>query len=313
MEFRYFTDLDSLTEAWARGQLDAVSGIQPPDVAALQDAAAGRLVRYPGTTLLAATFDLRAARKDFQDPGVRKALLEAINRDVLVRDVLGGLGERADSLIPPSSGMFDRGLSPTVAFDVDAATEALEEAGWKKGETSWTPKDAKDPLVIELLSPEESANPIAYAFATRVVDAWQNLGLAVRLVPLPASELLGERLAKGEFSVAVIPLAIGLDPDLYPLLASTQTRTGGTNVVGLQDPALDALLVAARTPVAEGARRAAYGALQKRLSEQVYVLPLAFRDDFVLFRDTVIGPESRAVGAPGDRWWDVLTWRLADG
>ena len=82
-----------------------------------------------------------------------------------------------------------------------------------------------------------------------MVDAWHDLGLAARQIPLPASELIGERLAQGDFQVAVIPLAIGLDPDLYPLLAASQTRMGGSNVSGLQDPELDKLLVAARTPV----------------------------------------------------------------
>jgi peptide/nickel transport system substrate-binding protein len=313
MEFRFYDDLDALTAAWAGGQLDAVSGIQPGDVEALQAAAAGRLLRYPGSTLLAATLDLRAGRSTFQDPHVRRALLESINRDVLVRDVLAGLGTPADSLIPPSSAMFDRAQSPVIPFDAAAATKLLEDADWTKGDVSWTPKDAKEPLVIELLSPEEPANPIAYGVAAHVVDAWQSIGLAVRHVPLPASELLGDRLAQGEFQVAVIPLAIGLDPDLYPLLASSQTRTGGSNVIGLQDPALDELLLDARAPVVEADREAAYATLQGRLAEQTYILPLVFRDDFVLFRDTVSGPESRPVGASGDRWWDVLTWRLADG
>jgi ABC-type transport system substrate-binding protein len=113
--------------------------------------------------------------------------------------------------------------------------------------------------------------------------------------------------------VAIVPLAIGLDPDLYPLLAASQARRGGSNIAGLQDPDLDKLLVAARTPVGAAARTAAYGALQKRLAERVYALPLAFRDEYVVFRDTVVGPAPRAVGGSGDRYWDVLTWRLADG
>ena len=43
------------------------------------------------------------------------------------------------------------------------------------------------------------------------------------------------------------------------------------------------------------------------------VLPLAFRDDYMVFRDTVSGPVSRPIAGSGDRYWDVLTWRLADG
>ena len=113
--------------------------------------------------------------------------------------------------------------------------------------------------------------------------------------------------------VTIVPFAIGLDPDVYPLLAASQTRTGGSNIIGLQDPDLDKLLIAARTPVDAAARSAAYAALQKRLEDRMYILPLAFRDEYVVFRDTVLGPESRPVGSAGDRYWDVLTWRLADG
>jgi peptide/nickel transport system substrate-binding protein len=312
-ELRYFDDLESLTAAWRDGELDAVSGVQPADIETLQTAATGRLVRYPGTTLLAANLDLRSTRAEFQDAKVRKALLESIDRDALVREVLGGFGSTAKSLIPDSSPMFDSTASPKLPFSVATARTDLTEAGWTAGDVSWTPKGAKEPLVIELLSPEESANPVAYQSARFVVDAWHALGLAVRLVPLPASELLDDRLGTGEFQVALVPLAIGLDPDLYPLLASSQTRTGGSNVSGLQDVELDKLLVAARTPVDVAARTTAYAALQARLTAQQYVLPLAFRDDYVLFRETVSGPASRPVAGSGDRYWDVLTWRLADG
>jgi peptide/nickel transport system substrate-binding protein len=312
-ELRYFDDLESLTDAWRDGDLDAVSGVQPADLATLQAAAPGRVVQYPGTTLLAATLNLRAGHREFQDPLVRRALLESIDRDAIVQDVLSDLGARADSLIPPSSPMFDAKASPVLKTSLSAAKKDLQAAGWKAGDVSWTPKGAKDPLVLEVLSPEESANPVAYTTAQLVVGAWHDLGFAARLVPLPASELLGDRIAQGDFQVAMVPLAIGLDPDLYPLLAASQTRTGGSNIAGLQDPALDALLVAARTPVADDARVAAYAALQARLTAQRYVLPLAFRDEYALFRDTVRGPESRPVGGPGDRYWDVLTWRLADG
>jgi len=57
----------------------------------------------------------------------------------------------------------------------------------------------------------------------------------------------------------------------------------------------------------------AYKALEQRLTDKVYMLPLTFRDEYVVLRDTVSGPESRPVGGPGDRYWDVLIWRLADG
>ena len=313
MEIRYYDDAATLRADWAAGDLDAAWGLQPADATALAGSAGARLVRYPGTTLLAVTLDLRHRDKAFQDPGVRRGLLEAIDREAIVNSVLDGLGSRADSLIPPSSTMFEPDASKPVAFDISDARKRLVDAGWKESGGSWVPKGATQPLVIELLCPEEGANPVAHATAAAVVDAWHALGLAVRLVPLPSTELLGNRLAHGAFQAAIVPLAIGLDPDVYPLLAASQTRTGGSNISGLQDPDLDKLLVAARTPVDIDERAAAYSDLQTRLAAQLYVLPLAFRDDYVVFRDTVSGPVSRPIGGSGDHYWDVLTWRLADG
>jgi peptide/nickel transport system substrate-binding protein len=313
IEVHYYDDVVALRAAWDAGVLDAAAGLPPADARALAATPGARLVAYPGTTLLGAALNLRGSHPEFQDPAVRRALLQAIDRDAIVAEVLKGLGSRADSLIPPSSPMFDAAGNAPIAFDPAGARKALAAAGWKAVDQGWVPKGAKDPIVIELLSPEELANPVAYAAAQAVVAAWHGIGLSVRHVPLPAAELLGDRLTRGSFQVAVLPMAIGLDPDLYPLLAASQTRTGGSNVSGLQDPDLDRLLVAARTPVDEAARITAYAALQQRLEDRAYMLPLAFRDEYVVFRSTVVGPESRPVGASGDRYWDVLTWRLADG
>jgi peptide/nickel transport system substrate-binding protein len=312
IEIRYYDDLAALRKDWDAGDLDAASGLQPADATALAATAGARLVRYPETTLLAVALNLRGA-DDFADPAVRKALLQAIDRDAIVRTALAGLGTRADSLIPPSSPVFDASASPEVAYDPAAARKGLTDAGWKSGATGWIPKGGSEAIVLEVLCPEETANPVAHAVAQAVVDAWHGIGMAARLVPLPPAELIGDRLTRSDYQAAVLPFAIGLDPDVYPLLAASQTRTGGSNVIGLQDPDLDKLLVAARSPIDDAERLAAYKALQVRLAARTYMLPIAFRDEYVVLRDTVTGPESRPVGSAGDRYWDVLIWRLADG
>jgi len=61
------------------------------------------------------------------------------------------------------------------------------------------------------------------------------------------------------------------------------------------------------------ARKAAYSALQKLLVTRQYLPPLAFADESIVVRNTVEGPTARQVGDPSDRFWDVLTWRLASG
>ena len=48
------------------------------------------------------------------------------------------------------------------------------------------------------------------------------------------------------------------------------------------------------------------------LSTSLYVLPLVFRDELALVGNEVTGATIRPVGDPGGRFWDVLTWRLAE-
>ncbi len=176
----------------------------------------------------------------------------------------------------------------------------------------WHRTAAAKPLEIEVLSPDEKSNPVVWAAARQVVANWRQMGFSVTHVGLPAGAFVTDRLAKGDFQVAVADVTIGLDPDLYPLLASSQTVTGGSNVMGVQDPALDKLLVAARAPGTMEARRTAYSKLQDQLAKGRYLLPLAFPDEVVVVRDTVEGPVVRQVADASDRFWDVLTWRLAE-
>jgi peptide/nickel transport system substrate-binding protein len=314
IEFRFFDDAATLAAAWAAGDLDGASGLPPSDAAILAEAAGARLLEYPSTTLLGVTLNLRPTHPEFGDPAVRRALLAAIDRDDIVATVLRGQGVRADSPIPPTSWVFDAAASPPVAFEPDAARAALVTAGWTEAEGGgWIPKGAAAALTIELLCPEESANPVAYAAAGAIADDWRRIGLTVLRRPLPGAELVGDRLRTGEFTAAIFGIGLGLDPDLYAILASTQATSSGSNLTGLQDSALDGLLVAARAPGPDEARKAAYVALQTRLASSVYLLPIAFRDEVVVVRETLSGPGIRPVGTPGDRFWDVLTWRLADG
>ena len=313
IEFRFFDAADALVAAFDAGELDGASGLAPADAAALADGPGARLLGYPSTTLLSVTLNLRPSHPEFRDVAVRRALLAAIDRDAIVRTVLARSATRADSPIPPTSWAFDAATSVPVDFDAEAARAGLVAAGWKEAESGgWIAKGQTEALTIDLLSPEESANPASFAVAEAVAADWRAIGLTVVHTPLSGTELVGDHLRAGEFSAAVVGMGIGLDPDLYPLLASSQVTASGSNFAGLQDPTLDALLVAARAPGTDEVRKAAYVALQTQLASGVYLLPIAFRDEVVVVRDTLRGPQIRPIGSPGDRFWDVLTWRLAD-
>ena len=268
-------------------------------------------LRYPGSTLTAVLFNLRADRHVFTSPAVRAAFLAAIDRPALIGKAFAMAASAAPGPIPPASPLFDPGAADPVGYSPDAAQKALKAAGWKKVDNAWRRGGDKKSLTFELLSPDAQSNPGLYTAAAAVAADWKFLGIQVTHLALAPGDFATGRLATADFTVAVADVAIGLDPDLYPLLASSQTLTGGSNVMGLQDPALDKLLVAARKPGSAADRTAAYAALQVQLAKGQYLLPLAFADEPIVVRNTLQGPQLRQVADRSDRFWDVLTWRLA--
>ncbi len=312
LEFRFYDDPALLAAAFRAGELDAVSGLSPADAAALAGTAGARALRYPGTTLTTVILNLRPSHAELRDASVRAALLAAIDRPGLITAAFGGFAAQADSPIPASSWAFDGTASPATAHDPVAAANALTKAGWTKVDGRLRPAGAKGVYTVELVVPDEATNPTLHAVAERVAADWDAIGLTVTLVEAEPGTFLSDYLREGKFSAAAIDVSIGHDPDLYPLLASSQTQTGGLNVIGLQDATLDALLAAARRPGTDEARKAAYTALQVQLTSGRYVLPIAFSDEVVVVRDELEGVAIQPVADPSDRFWDVLTWRLRD-
>ena len=307
LELHFYDSPTDAIAAYRAGDVDAVSGLAPSAAAPLAADAGTRLINYPGTTLTGVYLNLRPGAGPFADARVRVALLAAIDRNRLVTDLLAGSGQRADTPIPPSSWAFDPKATAAVAYDRTAAAAGLRAAGWTKSGTGWLPPKAKRPVTIELLAADASVNAVTARAAARVAAAWTSLGIPTTVTSLEAGALV-ERLRGGAFVAAVADLNVGLDPDPYPLLASSQVQAGGSNVSGFQDPALDAALNAARAPGTDAARGAAYARLETLLGKLEPILPLFFRDSVFVVSDRLVGPTAVPVADPSGRFWDVIAW-----
>ena len=307
LQLRFYPGPDEAVAAYRAGEVDAVSGLPPAAAAALAAAPATRLIAYPDTTLTGIYLNLRPRAGPFGDVRVRSALLAAIDRGGLVTDLLAGSGQEAATPIPPSSWAFDAKAAPIVAYDRKAAVLGLRAAGWTKTAAGWFLPRSKKPVTIELLAADAAVNPVTASAAARVAAAWTSLGIPTTVVPLAAGDLV-KRLRGAAFVAAVADVNVGLDPDPYPLLASSQVQSGGSNVSGFQDPALDAALAAARAPGSDAARLAAYSRLQALLGKLQPILPLFFRDSVFVVSDRLAGPKSAPVADPSGRFWDVIAW-----
>jgi peptide/nickel transport system substrate-binding protein len=309
LQLRFFEDEAALAEALGAGEVDAASGLSPEAMDSLPGEVGLARQVYPTTTLSTVLLNLRASHPELRSAKVRTALLAAIDRDELVRTVLGGDAARADALVAPGSWAFDAASAGTVKHDRRKATKALQDAGWKKKDGAWFAPGTKDPYELEVLAVPASANPRLAAVAAFVRDSWRDFGFRVKGVDVAGAELAA-KLREGDFTAAVMDIAEGLEPDLYPLLATGQVQASGSNLAGYQDPSLDPLLEAARAPGTDEERMTAWKALLAGLATRQPLLPLAWNDEVMLTRG-LEGITPRLIADTGDRYWDVLAWRLA--
>jgi peptide/nickel transport system substrate-binding protein len=310
--FTLFPDAASLEREFAAGRLDTASGLGGAAVARLDGQPGITVVRYPTPTLTALLPNLRFDRTTFQDPEVRRALLLAIHRDSAVGDAFAGSATVPVGLVPPSSSLFDPAAGRGTPYDPDLAAATLSSAGWTPGPAGWVEPGFDTPQPIHLLTVDDVLHPELRALADRVAASWEAIGLRVIVEAVPAGELVQQRLRPGAFDVALLQLDLGLDPDLFPLLASSQAQSGGTNISGYQSAETDRLLSAARRWSDPQTRRARFADLQSRLAGELPILPLAFTDRLYVMRDTVRGPAARLVEDASDRYWNVRSWWLAD-
>lgn len=122
----------------------------------------------------------------FSDPKVRQALSHAIDREYIVRKILGGLGVVAVGPMGIESSFHDPQVEP-IPYDPQKSLKLLKEAGWSDNRTSrYLLKDGKC-FEFTLLVPTESQ--IEKTVARYLQLSLNDIGIKVRLESLPFLEL----------------------------------------------------------------------------------------------------------------------------
>jgi peptide/nickel transport system substrate-binding protein len=111
------------------GELDAIVGIPPNQVASLKEDANIKVGVAP--VFRAELVQLNTTKKPFDDERVRRALNYAVDKDAIVKGILRGNGTVATSSLPVMA-YHNETLKP-YAHDAAKAKELLKEAGYASG------------------------------------------------------------------------------------------------------------------------------------------------------------------------------------
>ena len=282
-------------ERLLQGRADVCLRLPDDQVAEVRSTAGLRVELQPRLTVQlvsvcpeAATGRTRAA---LADPRVRRALLLASDRATMVRKVMRGNATVAAQYVHPAVYGYDPTLEQA-PFDAAEARRLLREAGFAGG------------------------FPVELGYSSGVADVAAALagdlaGVGIAVTPLELS--FPELMRRGR--AHELPLALnswacvtGDAADFFdPLVHSRneQRGLGLENYSGYANPHVDAILERASRESDRDRRLAYLQAAQRRVLEDLPILPLAFRWWFIGFSDRV------EIVVRHDTWLRVVdySWR----
>jgi peptide/nickel transport system substrate-binding protein len=286
------------------GEADAMDNIPPPitNYGLVRAKRHLRTVAVPSSNLGYLLFNQRDP-KDREKPhpiltdrDVRRALVLALDRNLLVRAVLGQYGRVPFG--PVSAQLWIRHGAPTPARqDTATARSLLAGRGWVDRDGDGVRENRSGaPLSLDLQV--MASSPIRVQMAVMIHEQLRQVGVDVKLARLEPKVWLAQR-AKGHFDMLFS--SASLDPTPSGLVYSWSCHGPG-NVGRYCDAAADSLLY--RAIATRSADREAWHAFLRRVEDNV---PAAFiySQTYVYgvnrrFGDVVIRPESS--------WIDLWRW-----
>jgi ABC-type transport system substrate-binding protein len=236
---RIIPDLLTQEMEFYSGTLDSYN-VQPHQVERLKEDP--RFQCFSGTSFGYTYIGYNLRRPPFDDVRVRRALGMALNVDKIIDYVLYGQGERITGPFVIQSDYYDHHIPP-VPYDPQGALRLLKEAGWEPNKEGWLEKDGKK-FQFTLIT--NSGNDIRKAVLAIAQDAWKQIGIDVRTDVLEWSVFIQERVNKLDFDALILGWVMGIEPDLYQIWHSSQTRPHQLNFVGFKNAEADDLIVKIR-------------------------------------------------------------------
>ncbi|KOP67311.1 ABC transporter substrate-binding protein [Bacillus sp. FJAT-18019] len=187
------------------------------------------------------------------DKKVRQAIAYALNRPLIVEQLLKGQAEIIDGGIPSSHPYFNKAIKP-YPYDPEKAKQLLEEAGW----------DFKRKLVFLI----PVGNKVREQAADILVQNLESVGFKVDVQKFDFPTLI-DKVEKGEHDITIFTRDYYIEPSLY---FTTYRSDDPDSVIRYNNPLVDKLIKQGELEIEEAKRHDIYNQLQEILHDEVPTL-----------------------------------------
>jgi peptide/nickel transport system substrate-binding protein len=245
--FRFIPELSTRVAGVRAGELHVIDRVWPDMVATLKGTRGVKVLDIPAIEAQRWIFQL--AKEPVKDLRLRQAISLAIDRNVIIKDILVGYGRPVVSPIPP--GLIGHTSLPQKPYDPEKAKALLKQAGYSNV--------TLDFVMMKDLYPKQLE--IVQAVAAMLGE----VGIKVNIKNLEIATAREQRTA-GTYDMFFSGWAhMPHDPDWY--LGQWFTKEGAKGLTRYDNPKVEQLITEGRVPDPK-VRQAKYEEIQRILWEE---------------------------------------------
>ncbi|MDA0566587.1 ABC transporter substrate-binding protein [Streptomonospora sp. S1-112] len=220
--FRYMPEKDAQVEALRAGEVSFIAELTPAQADALRETENIAVNEATGKRFQAFTINPGARTQDGEEFGdghpaltdrvLRQAIMRAIDKDEIVESVYGGYAEPAGGYIPARYENYHWEPDPdqALSFDVDAANEMLDDAGYETGDDGVRVSPDGDRLELRLHVHNDRPDYVAMG---RLIDErLADIGIEIDNQTVDPG-VLSDALYNGTYDLIFTGWSVNPDPD----------------------------------------------------------------------------------------------------
>lgn len=257
--------------------------------------------------------DLHLLLLNLQDPilrdvRVRQAIESALNRPLIVRAVVHGLGIPIDGDQPTFSWAYTQ-PPDAIQYDPNRASQLLNAAGWHFGSGGLRFKNGTE-LALELSGTQDVT--AWQQVAALVQDSLRRVGISVTVKTFPTGLYFGAAAAGGilrggKYQIAYDARLLGVDPNDVEYYGCDQFAPNGQNDVFWCDRKADRAMHDALRTYDKATRRRDYAIAQDEMAADVPLIPLW---EVVRADAFSVNLENFLPSPSGATFWNAGDWRI---
>jgi peptide/nickel transport system substrate-binding protein len=309
IEVSVVADINTVATLWKAGELDEVIARVQAGRAFLDQIRArpdARVILQPHNEFDFLQFN--GTRAPLSDERVRRAVIQAIDRSRMMRELDGQLWVPADSDRLPGAFAYDPTLHQPV-YDPAAAARTLDADGWRLGADGVRRKDGH-PLAVDFVATTES--PTTSRIAILASQDLARVGIRSTIKAYSYNQIWGPKAENGIFRNERFDIAYsGWDPngvDDHSYLFRCEDRPpAGDNFFGVCDPIIERAAQAELGSADPAVQAAGDRAITRELVAHSDLLFLGFNREGVAAADRWTGAIPSVTGG---HWWNAWAWHL---